>query len=905
MRKFLGLVALALLFGTNLFAGSGIYKQGNDVVLENDRAVVTLTDEGLLKSFVSKKSGEDIAVHDQTSFIYFPGADGKNIGIKHLELLQNGVLLATMGDGRKISLQAYTNDDFLSLEVLDCIPAINGILTFCDFRLKYDFASEDCFLGAGVAMNLQTNEVYYPTGEGKNVLAKCDSKIAVNGSKIAIVACHKAELRSILKDVFRAIPQGDVLFTESGGPFALDNPLSNGDYLICNNVEPDRMDELVEFYSSLGISQVNFERGYKTFVQGQFNIPKLASLAEFKEKVADPLYDAGIISTMHTYAYYIAPEATEILSNPKWQQQLEFREEYALTADVTEKSAEFPAKVDMSVRSDQGKSVFSRTNYALVDQEIIYYSITENGFVGCRRGQCGTKAVSHKRGAKIKVISGCFALFVPTIGSELFFEVAHRCADAYNEGGYRGIYFDALDGLSYHLNYEGMGDLRWYYGAAFVNEIVRNCKIPPMIEYSTMYPSLWAARGRMGAWDTPSRGYRGWNDLHVAENLKYRDRYYNTTLGWYNFYPTDSKYPGNYSTKYMFYDDVDYVGCKSIVYDQSIVYCGLKEADVEAYPAMKMNLDRYSVYSKLRTSGYFSDKVKEKVKNSSFECQLVKKAGRWRFQQVDYSREKLRDIRLDLLNGNNPFKKQTPMIRIENSYTSIEDDGVALLPFDEGVEITKSKRTVKFVTSLDLSERLAVKVKVLGNGADSNDAICIRLESAGIPLPGYSDHIIRLDYEGWREFVLTDLDNAEFRDLTFKGMPDSYYKLYRQYTDYSKVTDVSVYLSGDCNGVKMGDVKAVKMNSYSFSNPSVTVGGKTISFDCDLASGEYLEYDPVTKKAAAYDQAGNSRYVAVSGAMGFRVPSGDFEAELSGTSDIENAPIEATLTFGFSGQIIK
>ena len=115
------------------------------------------------------------------------------------------------------------------------------------------------------------------------------------------------------------------------------------------------------------------------------------------------------------------------------------------------------------------------------------------GRLTCLRGQCGTLAVEHKAGTTIRIIGGYYSHIAPQPGSELFYEIARRTAKAYNDGDFGGLFFDALDGLSVHLKYAGLEDYLWYYGASFVNEVLKYCKKTPIVEYSTLYPSLWAA----------------------------------------------------------------------------------------------------------------------------------------------------------------------------------------------------------------------------------------------------------------------------------------------------------------------------------------------------------------------------------------------------------------------------
>ena len=124
-----------------------------------------------------------------------------------------------------------------------------------------------------------------------------------------------------------------------------------------------------------------------------------------------------------------------------------------------------------------------------------------------------------------------------------------------------------------------------------------------------MYPSMWACRGRNGAWDISRRGYKEWNKAHLEDNKKYLDIYNTATLGWYSFYPIDDKHPGNFHSRYQFTDDIDYLGVTSIAYNFSIVYNDIESEQYFSIPALRRNIAHYRKYDDLRKKYYFSDRV--------------------------------------------------------------------------------------------------------------------------------------------------------------------------------------------------------------------------------------------------------------------------------------------------------
>ena len=449
----------------------------------------------------------------------------------------------------------------------------------------------------------------------------------------------------------------------------------------------------------------------------------------------------------------------------------------------------------------------------------------------------------------------------------------------------------------------GLSDYLWYYGASFVNEFIKYCDSSPLIEFSNLYPSIWSARGRGGAWDIPYRGYKTfvYNHIH-KKNKPLLERYYVTTLGWLNFYPEQTTEPWNYSTKYLFFDDVDYVGVQTIAYNQSMVYHDISVKDIESIPALRRNMELYSQYNTLKKKGYFTDGVMAKLKDSNSEFKLVRKGYRWGFNEAKYCRCKMRDVEKDIFIGTNPFKKQMPFIRLENLYSSDCASSIPLLSFNDSIDFINQQCNKYFVNTIDISNFLGIVVKVKGCGKNAKDAICVRLTS--IDGKGVADYVIRLNFDGWREVILSDLDNAEYNDLEFENMDCFLDSEHRYSVDFSKVNSVQVFKAGDCKGVKIAEIKAVPLKQNPLINPTICLGSNSILFEDTINSGDYIEYKCGDKMAVVYDKNGNSRNINVVRNGNFRVPHGNFNALVKAKRGGDNVTLEVVLTFGFYGKFI-
>lgn len=905
MRKLLFVFLLFILTAAQAATQPIIRNTAGGIEFRNNNVSILLSDGAELISIVDLKTNTDIADKKVKKVAYLETTGGNVIEASRLSLSGEN-LIVDIGKN-KIILKVQALDDYFTVEVQNTsLPGVK-ILTFLDLMLNTN-VSNNSICATGVAMSLQTNPVNYPSIESIKVIGQCSSHTGLHGSKLAIVICSKDKLWDIVKGVYNSVPSHSVPVLSSGGPYAQEGESNRHDCVIVSGVDvkPERIPEWIDFYTSIGVRQIAFNigLGYSTCNQGQFNFTTLGSAKSFKEKISDPLYDAGIISILHTYSYYISYASNEILSNPKWQQQLEFRGEHFLLSNISPEVSTINVTGDLSYLNNIGGFYSVYSPYILIDEEIIKYEVGKDGFVACKRGQCGTKAASHSKGSKVRIIGGYFYCIAPQIGSDLFYEIARRTAKAYNEGGFKGLYFDAIDGLSNHLRYSGLNEYQWYYGASFVNEVLKHCESEPLVvEMSQLFPTLWSARGRGESWDTPRKGYKSFIDEHTTSNKELIGRQYIASLGWYDFYPRRDNQPGDFSTKYMFSDDVDYLGVKAIAYDQIMVYNGLFKIQVDSCPALRRNLEIYTKYNRLRIDGYFNERVRELLKQGQYDYKLTNKKGIWGFDEVSYSRTKIRDITKDAVSGCNPFERQRPFIRLENLYTSGSSSIINLMRFNESKDVMEQSIEKTFSSPLDLSEHLGIRITLLGNGYNSEDALCIRLISSESS-SGYADYIVRLNFDGWRDIILPNLDNAEFPDLKFKKVGFERYRMYRNDVDYTNVKYVQILNSGKCKGVKVKSIDAVPLANNPVTNPKVNIGKASLMFLDTIQSGEYIEYNAGDKKALVYDRIGNSRSIKVKRNRRFRVPNGDFTANVTGDWEVKDAPSEVVITFGLYGDFI-
>ena len=338
-----------------------------------------------------------------------------------------------------------------------------------------------------------------------------------------------------------------------------------------------------------------------------------------------------------------------------------------------------------------------------------------------------------------------------------------------------------------------------------------------------------------------------------------------------------------------------------------MVYSACERIETNPFYADNVNYYREN-YSKLRKSDYFSKEALEKVKNEGGEWKVIKKSeGEYAFLQVYYTK-----ANLSLFSGNtqvsgeNPFGTQSPFIRIESRWSTLFENETLVAKFDE--EKTLKDQTLSKTVKLNMTDKMAMKVRVKGTGADG-DALLISL-TGGITSGesnGRGDHFIDLNFEGWKEFILLDIDNAEYdiKKYTFSGINTDYfnYITYRRVPNYADIINVTVRYCGKTgDSASIGSIYAYTQTPSPVKNPTVTVGGSSMVFNTELQGGDYIEYDPLTNKALLYHNA-DERVEEITFSGTLTIPTGDFKATYSAEATTD-APVRARLVFGFAGKEI-
>ncbi|MBR5460418.1 MAG: S-layer homology domain-containing protein, partial [Clostridia bacterium] len=518
----------------------GVEESSSEITFKNKHFSFSINKKnGKVTEFINLYTGENVNNGSQ-QFLYL-NTDAGNKVLPTAVRLDGNRIKFSFKDGVDVYVIVEVKDNYMTFEVDSEVPDTFSSITFASLNTTIVTSEdEDSFMLNSMGMTAWVNPV------NKGFRAGAVSSIAhaytkfdkgTFGSKIGVVFSKRGDAIKYLQELTDAIDTSVGLASRAGGAYAQEWKGNFGDYVIFDSTKPEDVEKTIAIATQLGIDQIDIHQSGSSFRQGDmyFHNTETGTAKEFYETVGKKYIDAGFELGLHTYAYYITYKSDPILSNPKWQRDLETLETYTLRKSLTKFRRTIPTEEDASGFDTTVSFFYRNSRYVLIDEEIILIgSGTEDGFINVTRGQCGTSPAEHSAGATIYHLSGYFNMFAPKLGSELFYHIADLTAKTYNEGGFSMIYLDAIDGITSHL--EDSND-QFYYFQMFLHRVVSQCKKSPIIETSSSAPQEWNVRGRTGAWDYPTRAIKQFIANHVSVNLGTHRTNLTSTLGWFNFQP--------------------------------------------------------------------------------------------------------------------------------------------------------------------------------------------------------------------------------------------------------------------------------------------------------------------------------------------------------------------------------
>jgi hypothetical protein len=418
------------------------------------------------------------------------------------------------------------------------------------------------------------------------------------------------------------------------------------------------------------------------------------------------------------------------------------------------------------------------------------------------------------------------------------------------------------------------------------------------MEMSSFDHHLWFARSRVGAWDAPSKGYKRFIDQHFLDNKSLQHAFLPANLGWWCVFDWSPK--DRFRT---FPDDLEYLMCKAIAGDYSLSWLlGFEpETFATSYNARRLGA-LIKQYEELRLANYFPPSVREKLAAPGSDFTLERTAkGQWHFRPARYDIHKV--LGMDGISNSwkveNKFRKQPLKVRIEAllSLSPYEGGGEELAAFDspnafslaqtsEGV--TASLQSVStpvksgtasgcfsaksdkanvfcawamagknFSKPVNLTEK-GFGVWIYGDG--KGEVLNFQWRAPEHISGGLSEHYALIDFTGWRHFEFVEPESDRLMDYGwpyFYANPDKEFggtegiKALNRFSgtnwvDYAQLDSLRLWYNHIPKGEKikcyLSPIKALPHVKATLVNPSMELGGQTITFPTTLESGSYLEF---------------------------------------------------------------
>lgn len=889
------------------------------ILFETDTFILGISADGQVVRFADRISGADYC--DRTGDTEFAVIRRQDEVLHPVRASHEGDLLTLDfgGSGGRAVLRVIPENLWLvfAVQSVDCEGAEE--LVFARIPLQLDAGQDAPFAVSPLALNLKTNCSEIPGLCSDLSGFTAYKRFGFEGAQGAVIACPATQMRDALTEAVKSSPE--LVYSPLGGPSALDAGINQGSYLIAaeEHVTEENVGEWIAAARGIGASQIDLHGG-KAFRWGDFEVNReiYPRGRESLRAVVDAIHAAGLSAGLHTYAFFVAKDTPWVTPVP--DPDLDTDAEFTLAAELTESDTAVLVNEDTgNMSAVTGFQVRNSATLRIGDELIAYTGVDKNppyAFTGCVRGAHGTQAVSHSREEKVRHLKECFGLFVPAGDSPLFLEVVQRTADLYNACGFDMLYLDALDGADILAGPENA----WHYSAKFVYELTRRLAKPPVMEMSTFSHHLWCVRSRMQAWDCPARAAKQFVDCHVAQNRQWKNAFLPTHLGWWGVFQWNGIQPERSMP-----DDLEYLCAKALATDSSLSYIvGFTPKNLQSENTRRL-AEIARRYEELRVNNGVPDSIKARLASPGEEFTL-ETAGdsAWQFRPVSY-RERTIALGKEAVEATvtNPYGAQPLRMRIEvllspAAYSAPEsevledwanadafgkpaaqpgvtgaltrasgqggdgDPAAALTARNDAVEADRAWATFEhaFTPPRKLTQTgLGLWVEGDGQGAVLNLQLRASIHLAG----GFADHYIPLDFTGWRYFALVEPESDALSAYEWAhtrrradllgnaaGVTAFAYPMYHFWVDYGSIAAWTVGINNVAPGgnvqARMSPVKALPLRTAALPNPSVTLGGKTLTFPVTLESGSFLEFNSA-EDCRIYDAAGNS--------PGGVVPTGD------------------------------
>ena len=898
----LGLLAAAILAAMTVV--SAATPAGKPVItVESDSLRLSVGADARTIEFTDKASGTNYGTEEPGTVFARVKKGGKLFDATKAALSGGRLVLDFADAGVSAAFKVVGEKHSIAVEVLSVVGEGGEELLFANVPLTLKGAASEPFAACALALNLQTDVRALPRAMSW-LQASCYPRFGFAGARVALIGCPPNELRRVMQEVASAEP--GLPHSPLGGPWALDSEINRGSYLFAS-ISERTADEWIKLALSLGMKLINFD-GMSRYGDAEPRPDLYPHGRAGLKAVVDKVHAAGLKAGLHSYAFLISKATPWVTPLPDARLA---KDAVFTLAEPLDAAATSVFVVEPTIKMSVLTGYFVQNSVTLqVDDELITYSEAGKtppyGFTKCRRGVLGTRVAAHAQGAKVQHLKEAYGHFVPDADSSLLREVAGRQAQVFNECGFDMINLDALDAEGVL----GGAENGWHYGAKFVFELWKQLARPALIETSGFHHHLWHACSWLGAWDSPTRGYKRFIDAHCAVNTADNGMFLPMHLGWWAMRPWAG--PQGEPT---FADDIEYLCCKAIGNDAGFSLQGVNPETFAKNPSMQRLGDLMRRYEKLRHTQYFPESVKARLRVPEDEFTLDQGAsGKWQLRPARYEKHLVesRNRESGTWIVKNAFEAQPLRLRLEvlmsaepydsaNAVTIAEFKGVAefgghtqakgvTATLQSSTELVKAGMKSGLITATNHgSQRTASWAKFgktfspsLNLGGDRSMGVWVHGDGQGevlnfqLRVPEHindviGEHYVVGDFTGWRYIELIESEGARFAAYSwpyrdsydlYNGQVDykppggpvlhgaGLYSIYKARVDYTQIEQLNIWINNvPAHGTAkcyISPVRATPLVKAKLGHPRLTVGNRTLVLPVALESGSYLEFNSAT-----------------------------------------------------------
>jgi len=677
-----------------LLSGSCSDSTDKNIIIGNNHFVYIVGKDGTNLHFIDNSEGKDYLDDGKGSKCAFIISRGKRYEISGLAIKSRNLEMIFGSSGVKAVVDVRRKNDRGIFEVIS-VTGDPESLTFVNIPLNLEGMPYETFGACALSMNLFTHVRQIPALHNE-LWATCYKRFGMAGAEVTLLGLPQRQILPVVRDVISEAK--DIPFSDKGGAWALMQKEGYGSYLMnFGTLTEESVDEWIGMCRSLGFNQIDNHGGgaFLRFGDFELNKDKWPDGWETFRRINTRLHAAGISSIFHTYAFFIDKNSKYVTPVPS--EDLGYVNSFTLKEPIDSTSDEITVNESTAnISTITGFHIENSVSLRIGSELVVFSGVTKSPpykFTGCRRGANGTRPSFHKADEKVFHLSERFGRFVPGPETPLFDEIAGNTARIVSDCGFDGIYLDAIDGSSVLGGEENF----WYYGTKFVFAIASRLKRPVGMEMSSMSHHWWHYRSRWQAWDRAVRGYKRFEDIHLAaikssalflpakikpnewEHGLWRghslliDKYASAENGGLQL-PLHLGWWGNQvwnppQVEPTFPDDIEYLCCKMIANNAGMsMLGGVDSKTLDETPLFRRITEIIRQYEELRQQNYFSEDIRKILRQPGQEFTLFREEnGRWNFRPVAYQKHKIAG------NGHpssqwtvhNEFEEQPVKLRIE------------------------------------------------------------------------------------------------------------------------------------------------------------------------------------------------------------------------------------------------